>query len=227
MHTGIFTSWSGLLALILSSESALTQDFLGFGANVAAVAGGLFLGALAVCFRRRYKALIVICFVLAGVAFLFFSLEVSSSSFPSFFFLPLSLLGGAGCPVPAAEHQRALCVRLFLHRRGESAILRACCRAGLSGWRGCGWVAGFSFGQCAWHSPLSLERVRVLLCLFFVCDLFPIRYLSAFTMNLINTVCPLLFAVLLLLFLKERYRRNEVEEKAPAEDKPLLQNAIQ
>jgi hypothetical protein len=74
--------------------SETTQSFLGFGANLAGVVGGLVLGAVAVYLRRKYKTMIIVCFLIAGdkaktlnesgcfktttkgTAFLFFSLQV-------------------------------------------------------------------------------------------------------------------------------------------------------
>ncbi len=91
---GIFTAWSAMLEVILDSGAAnatavfsnqtavgvstTTAAFLGFGSNVAGVVGGLLLGAVAVFFRRKYVALIVVCFLVAGVSFSLFTLSVQN-----------------------------------------------------------------------------------------------------------------------------------------------------
>ncbi len=90
---GIFTAWSAMLGVILDSGAAnstaifanqtavgvsTTTAFLGFGSNVAGVVGGLLLGAVAIYFRRRYRLLIVICFLIGGISFSLFTLSVQN-----------------------------------------------------------------------------------------------------------------------------------------------------
>jgi hypothetical protein len=77
---GVFTSWSGLLGLILQDlPNKMAVSFLGFGSNLAGVIGGLVFGMIAVCLRRKYKLMIVLCFLVSGTCFLFFTLQVQKT----------------------------------------------------------------------------------------------------------------------------------------------------
>lgn len=74
---GIFSTWAGLLDLILVDVPPGQRDWLGFGSNVAGVLGGLCLGGVASVVRLRYKAFMVTLFALSGVCFVLFNLFVS------------------------------------------------------------------------------------------------------------------------------------------------------
>ncbi len=184
LSQGIFTAYSGMLGLILKDGfSETTTAFLGFGSNVAGVAGGLMMGVVAVFFRRRYRALIVVCFLFAGANFAFFT--VSVERFIPYNVYAVSVLCLVGSFFIAAANP------LFY----ELGV------------------------ELAYPAPEGLVGVAVSLSVNLLgMPLYPIQaYIPTAAINWTNAGSALLFGVL-MLFMRESYRRNQLEVVPASED---------
>jgi MFS family permease len=177
LSQGIFTAYSGMLGLILKDGfSPTTTDFLGFGSNVAGVAGGLVMGVVAVFFRRRYRALIVVCFLFAGANFAFFTVCVER-------LLPFNVYAVS-----------VLCLVGSFFIAAANPLF-------------------YELGvELAYPAPEGLVGVAVSLSVnFFGSPFYPIQaYIPTAAVNWINAGSALLFGVL-MIFMRETYRRNNVE----------------
>jgi MFS family permease len=184
LSQGIFTAYSGMLGLILKDGfSESTRAFLGFGSNVAGVAGGLVLGAVAVFFRRRYRALIVVCFLFAGACFTFFTVSVER-------FLPFNVYVVS-----------ALCLVGSFFIAAANPLF-------------------YELGvELAYPAPEGLVGVAVSLSVnFFGMPVYPIQaYIPTSAINWINAASALFFGVA-MIFMREAYRRNQLEVAPASED---------
>ncbi len=149
-------------------------------------------GAISVFLQRKYKLMIVLCFLVSGASFLFFTLQVANV-------IPFAL------PSVAVL---CLCGSFFIAAANPLF---------------------YELGvELAYPAPEGVVGTIVALSVNFLgIPLYPLQpYIPRLAINLINALIPFLFALLLSLFMNERYRRNDLET-IDTETKPLKDSLIQ
>ncbi len=71
---GLFSTWAGLLDLLLKAQGPTVSAWFGFGANASSIAGGLALGFISSRAGLRFKHFIIGVYLAAGAVFVVFNL---------------------------------------------------------------------------------------------------------------------------------------------------------